>query len=494
MSQEVRYDAAVIGTGQGGKPLAAALAGAGYRTAILERDDVGGTCVNVGCTPTKTMVASARASHLAGRAAEYGVRTGPVEVDLQTVRSRKRGIVDQFRGGSEKSLERTDGLDLIQGEAGFAGAGALEIRLAEGGTSILRSDKIFINTGARTSTPPVEGLDAVPYLDSTSIMELGEVPEHLLVMGGGYVALEFAQMFRRFGTEVTVVQRGDQLLRREDPDIAEAIAGSSRDEGVEILLGTDATCATKTEGGISLATDTPDGVRELSGSHLLVATGRNPNTDSLNLDSAGIEANVGGFVQVNERLETSVLGVWALGDVNGGPAFTHVAYDDARILENNLLHGGQDRLPHPIHRPPARQGWPWRRGGQPEGARLPRGPHAHEPRGAGDGDGRNPRHDEGRRRSRHRAHTRRRGPRRRGWRADVDAPDRNDGGATIHCAQGRPSGPSQPWRSPSTTSLPGSSRLRGDLIIKYSAYGESSRDGSRGTILQLKLLQLNRTN
>lgn len=189
--------------------------------------------------------------------------------------------------------------------------------------------------------PPVEGLGGVPYLDSTSIMELGEVPERLLVMGGGYVALEFAQMFRCFGSQVTIVQRGDQLLKREDRDVAEAVAEILRDEGVEVLLGADGTRATKTGGGLSLAVNTPDGARDLAGSHLLVATGRTPNTESLNLDSAGVETGRGGFVQVNERLETSAPGVWALGDVNGGPAFTHVAYDDARILESNLLRGGE---------------------------------------------------------------------------------------------------------------------------------------------------------
>ncbi|MBA2441700.1 MAG: mercuric reductase [Rubrobacter sp.] len=341
MSQEMRYDAVVIGTGQGGKPLAAALAGAGHHTAVVERGDVGGTCVNVGCTPTKTMVASARAAHLANRSPEYGVEVGPVGVDLQTVRRRKRDIVDQFRTGSERSLEATQGLDLIRGGASFSGPGTLEVKLREGGTSALRADRIFINTGARPAVPPVEGLEEVPYLDSTSIMELGEPPGHLLVLGGGYVALEFAQMFRRFGSEVTIIQRGDQLLKREDPDVAGAVADILRDEGVEVLLEADATRAAKAGEGISLAVDTPGGEHELSGSHLLVATGRAPNTDSLNLDAAGIEVSKGGFVKVNEQLETSTPGVWALGDVNGGPAFTHIAYDDSRLLESNLLHGGE---------------------------------------------------------------------------------------------------------------------------------------------------------
>lgn len=340
--REARYDAVVVGTGQGGKPLAAALAAAGHRTAIVERGDVGGTCVNVGCTPTKTMVASARAAHIARRALDYGVEAGPVGVNMRTIRKRKRDIVDLFRDGSEASLEGTEGLDLVRGEARFTDTRTLEVSLDGGRPRRLVADRIFLNVGARPAVPPVEGLEDVPYLDSTSIMELGEVPGRLLVLGGGYVALEFAQMFRRFGAEVTVVQRGGQLLNREDPDVAEAVAEILREDGVEVLLKADASRVSRTgDGGVALTVTTPDGERVVTGSHLLVATGRTPNTDRLDPGAGGVETDDRGFVKVNEKLETSAPGVWALGDVNGGPAFTHVAYDDFRLLKANLLDGSE---------------------------------------------------------------------------------------------------------------------------------------------------------
>jgi pyruvate/2-oxoglutarate dehydrogenase complex dihydrolipoamide dehydrogenase (E3) component len=219
-----RYDAIIIGTGQAGKPLALALAQAGWKTAIIEREHVGGTCINVGCTPTKTMVASARVAYLARRAADYGVRTGPVSVDMAKVRQRKQAIVESFRNGSQSRLEKTEGVSLLFGEANFAGPKTVEVRMNNGGTQQLAADKIFINTGGRPEKPPVPGLDRVSYLDSSSIMELDVLPEHLLVLGGGYIGLEFGQMFRRFGSRVTVVQRGKQLLSREDDDVAEEVA------------------------------------------------------------------------------------------------------------------------------------------------------------------------------------------------------------------------------------------------------------------------------
>jgi pyruvate/2-oxoglutarate dehydrogenase complex dihydrolipoamide dehydrogenase (E3) component len=345
MSEERRYDAIVIGTGQGGKPLAAALAVAGHETAIIERGDVGGSCVNVGCTPTKTMVASAKVAYFDRRSADYGVRNGPVTVDMIKVRQRKRDIVESFRSGSERSIENTEGLDLLMGEASFTGPKELEVRLNNGGTSRLSADAIFINVGARPAEPPVDGLDAVPALNSTTIMELGEVPERLLVLGGGYVGLEFAQMFRRFGSEVTVVQQGPQLLAREDADVAEAVAEILREDGVEVLLETEALSAGQTaDGEIQLTVRTPDGERMLSVSHLLVATGRPPNTDLLNLPAAGVETDEHGFVKVNEKLETDVPGIYAMGDAKGGPAFTHISYDDFRIIRANLLEGKEATL------------------------------------------------------------------------------------------------------------------------------------------------------
>jgi pyruvate/2-oxoglutarate dehydrogenase complex dihydrolipoamide dehydrogenase (E3) component len=335
------YDAIVIGAGQGGVPLAKALAQAGRRTALVEREHVGGTCYNEGCTPTKTMVASAKVAYFDRRSADYGVKNSPVAVDMVAVRQRKRNIVDSFRNGGEQRIKETEGLDLLKGEACFTGPEELEVRLDGSDELLLTAENIFINVGARPANPPVEGLDSVTTLNSTTIMELDEVPEHLLVLGGGYVGLEFAQMFRRFGSEVTVVQRGEQLLTREDADVAEAVAEILRQDSIEVLLQTQAQRAEQTEEGkIRLTVRTPDGENMLEGSHLLAAAGRPPNTDRLNLEAAGVETDKRGFIKVNERLETNVPGVYALGDVKGGPAFTHISYDDFRIIRTNLLEGG----------------------------------------------------------------------------------------------------------------------------------------------------------
>ncbi len=349
MSQPGHYDALVIGAGQAGGPLAAALAGAGRRTALVERTHVGGTCVNVGCTPTKTMVASARVAYLACRAADYGVGTGPISVEMATVRQRKRDIVESFRSGSERHLRKTKGLDLLMGEACFTGPKRVEVDLAEGGRRELTAETIFLNTGGRPAPPPLDGLETIPFFDSTSIMELDVVPEHLIVLGGGYIALEFGQMFRRFGSRVTIVNRGPRLLRREDPDIAEAVMAVLREDGIEILPGSTARRVSRDgTDGVRLDVETPDGERMLRGSHLLVAAGRRPNTDGLNLEAAGVRTDEHGYVVANEHLATSAPHVYALGDVKGGPAFTHISYDDFRIVRTNLLEGGHatttDRL------------------------------------------------------------------------------------------------------------------------------------------------------
>ena len=273
-----RYDAIVIGAGQAGVPLATALSKAGRTTILVEREHVGGTCINEGCTPTKTMVASARVAYFDRRSADYGVSDGQVTVDMVSVRQRKRDIVDSFRTGGEKRLHDA-GVEVIMGEARFAGRKDLEVRLNSGETVRLSANNIFINVGARPATPPVEGLDNVPTLNSTTIMELDEVPEHLLVLGGSYVGLEFAQMFRRFGSEVTVVQRGTQLLSREDTDVAEAVAEIMRQDGIEVFLQSQVQRAEQDEdGGIQLTVSTPDGQSTLEGSHLLAAAGRPPNT------------------------------------------------------------------------------------------------------------------------------------------------------------------------------------------------------------------------
>ncbi|MDQ3862732.1 MAG: mercuric reductase [Actinomycetota bacterium] len=335
------YDAVVIGAGQGGVPLSRALADSGRRTALIEREHVGGTCINEGCTPTKTMVASAKTAYVDRRSADYGVHNGPVAVDMSEVRRRKREIVDSFRESGQRRIEATEGLDLLMGEASFTGPRTLAVRTKSGEELELDADNIFINTGARPANPPIEGLDNVAALNSKTIMELDEVPEHLLVLGGSYVGLEFAQMFRRFGSEVAVVERNGQLMGREDADIAEAVAEILREDGIEVLLETNTQSAEHTdEGRVRLALDTPEGERTLEGSHLLVAAGRPPNTETLNLDVARIEKDERGFIKVNERLETSVPGVYALGDVKGGAAFTHISYDDFRIIRTNLLEGG----------------------------------------------------------------------------------------------------------------------------------------------------------
>jgi pyruvate/2-oxoglutarate dehydrogenase complex dihydrolipoamide dehydrogenase (E3) component len=301
------------------------------------------------------MVASARVAALARRAEEYGVQAGPVHVALEQVRERKRAMVERWRSGSEQSLADS-GAELIRGEARFTGPKALAVRLHGGEGSQdeakplreLTAETIVINTGARSAMPDLPGLDDVPFLNSTTIMELARVPEHLLVLGGGYIGLEFGQMFRRFGAAVTIVQHGPQLLGREDSDIAEAVAEILREDGVTVLLKSKALGVAGGPGAISLTVATPDGgsqdetqpQRTLEGTHLLVATGRRPNSDALDLQAAGIAADERGNIIVNERLETNVAGVYAVGDVTGGPAFTHISYDDFRILRANLLHGG----------------------------------------------------------------------------------------------------------------------------------------------------------
>ncbi|HVI85538.1 MAG TPA: FAD-dependent oxidoreductase [bacterium] len=314
-----RFDAIVLGTGQAGKPLALDLGAAGRRTAIIERGYVGGTCINVGCTPTKTMVASARVAYLARRAADFGVRCGPVVVDMVEVRQRKQAIVEDFRTGGQRRLETAENVELIFGEGRFTAPKVVEVTLRAGGTRTLTADAIFINTGGRPARPAIDGLDSVKALDSTSIMELSAVPQHLLVLGGGYVGLEFAQMFRRFGSAVTVVQQGKQLLAREDPDVAEEVLKVLQEDGIEILLQTEATRVQAAAGGVVLELRGPAGDRTVAGSHLLVAAGRVPNSDGLNLAAAGVRVDARGFISVNERLETNVAGIYALGDVKGGP-------------------------------------------------------------------------------------------------------------------------------------------------------------------------------
>ncbi|HKU62970.1 MAG TPA: mercuric reductase [Gemmatimonadales bacterium] len=336
MTLPEQYDAIVVGSGQAGGPLSMALAQAGRRTALIEREHVGGTCINEGCTPTKTMVASGRVAYLARRAAEYGVETAAVRIDLGRVRERKRAIVKSFREGNERRLKKTSGLDLVAGEARFVGPRTVAV---DGRT--LTASQLFVNVGCRPAAPDIAGIDQVGPLDSTSIMELDTVPEHLLVVGGGYIGLEFAQMFRRFGSRVTIVQRGGQLLPLEDDDIAEAVTAVLREDGIEVVLNARPRCAEPLPGGgVRLVVGTSSGEVALEGSRVLLAVGRVPNTDRLDPAAGGIDTDARGFIVVNQRLETSAPGVWALGDVHGGPAFTHISYDDFRVIRSNLLQGG----------------------------------------------------------------------------------------------------------------------------------------------------------
>jgi pyruvate/2-oxoglutarate dehydrogenase complex dihydrolipoamide dehydrogenase (E3) component len=327
------FDAIVIGSGQGGNPLATAMAAAGWKTAVIERKYVGGTCVNVGCTPTKTLVASGRVAYLARRAADFGVTVGEVGVDFKAVIARKRGVVEKSRGSSEKGLEDAANLTLIRGEAAFTGAHSVAIKLNDGGVRELTAEKIFINTGGRATVPGMDGLDSVPYLDNESIMELETLPSHLIVLGGGYIALEFAQMFRRFGSRVTVIEKSGALAGHEDADVSEEIKKIFEEDGIEVLLNAEVGGVSHDGGEIVVNAKGA----EVRGTHLLLAVGRTPNTDRLDCAKAGVELDEHGYVKANARLETSADGVWAVGDVKGGPAFTHISYDDFRVLRDNLI-------------------------------------------------------------------------------------------------------------------------------------------------------------
>jgi pyruvate/2-oxoglutarate dehydrogenase complex dihydrolipoamide dehydrogenase (E3) component len=337
MTNPQQFDAIVIGSGQGGTPLSMALAGAGMRTALVERKHIGGTCINEGCTPTKTMVASGRVAYLTRRAPDYGVHTGPVSVDMAKVRKRKRDIVDSFRNGSQSRIEKTANLELIFGDGSFSGSKTVSVRLQDGGYRTLSARYIFINAGTRSSRPKLDGLDNVPFLDNASIMELDAVPDHLLILGGGYIGLEFGQLFRRLGSRVTIVQSARQLLTGEDPDIAEEVEHILQQDGVDVRLNSNATHVEQSGANIRLQVLSEHASTILDGSHLLVATGRAPNSDTLNLAAAGVQTSDRGFIQVNDRLETTAEGVYALGDIKGGPAFTHISYDDFRIIRSNLI-------------------------------------------------------------------------------------------------------------------------------------------------------------
>ena len=337
------YDAIILGSGQGGKPLALALGKAGWRTAIIERKFIGGTCVNTGCTPTKTMVGSARVAYMSSRGEEFGIHTQLTGVSMERIRQRKDEIVLQSRNGGEKALLDTKNVDLIYGNARFTAPKSIYVKKRDGGELNLTADKIFIDTGARTTPPSIAGFDAIRslpnILDNASIMELDLLPEHLLILGGGYIGVEFSQMFRRFGSRVTIVQAGDQLLAHEDSDMAGEVAKILREDGIDILFNAKTLQLSGDKNKITMQVQLDGQQQALEGTHLLVAIGRTPNTEDLDLPAAGIATDDRGFLRVNSRLETNVPGVYGIGDVKGGPAFTHISYDDFRILRDNLLDG-----------------------------------------------------------------------------------------------------------------------------------------------------------
>jgi pyruvate/2-oxoglutarate dehydrogenase complex dihydrolipoamide dehydrogenase (E3) component len=328
------YDAIIVGTGQAGPSLARRLAGSGMKVAIIERSRFGGTCVNTGCTPTKTMVASAYAVHMARRGADFGFSTGDVTVDMKRVKARKDYVAGLSTQGVERSLRTLENCTVYQGHARL-----LSPREVGVGSEILRADRIFLNVGGRAMAPDIRGLDQVDYLTNSSMMDVDFLPPHLLVVGGSYVGLEFGQMFRRFGSAVTIVEMGPRLVAREDEDVSEAIEAFLAREGIAIRTNAKCITVTKQGGEIVMGLDCEREPREVRGSHLLIAAGRRPNTDDLGLDRAGVKQDKHGYIEVDDELKTNVPGIWALGDCNGRGAFTHTSYNDFEIVAANLLDG-----------------------------------------------------------------------------------------------------------------------------------------------------------
>ncbi|HUA01798.1 MAG TPA: FAD-containing oxidoreductase [Candidatus Aquilonibacter sp.] len=337
---DTSFDAVIVGAGQAGPPLAGRLTAVGWKIALVERGKIGGTCVNTGCTPTKAMVASAQAAHMARRGAEYGFETGAnVRVDLKRVKARKDAIVGTSRSKDESWLTNMKGCTLLRGTAQFEAPHRLRV-----GDQVLTAKHIFLNVGARPRIPDLPGVDGIPYLTSTTILDLEEVPEHLIIVGGSFVGLEFAQMFRRFGAEVTVVERQPHLLSREDDDIRDGVRGALEAEGIQFRLNAECVRLSQREGKTVVHVSCREGDPEAIGTAVLLAVGRVPNTDDLGLEKAGISLEKNGFVEVDDQLRTSVEGIWALGDCNGRGAFTHTSYNDFEIVAANLLDGEPRRL------------------------------------------------------------------------------------------------------------------------------------------------------
>jgi len=330
-----RYDAIVIGTGQSGPSLAARLAGAGRKVAIIERNRYGGTCVNTGCIPTKTLVASAYAAHLARTAADYGVTvSGTVGVDMKRVKARKDAVSGKSSKGVENWMKGLANCTVIEGHARFESPTTVRVN-----DEILEAPQIFVNVGGRATVPPIAGLEQVPYLTNSTMMDVDFLPEHLVVVGASYIGLEFAQIYRRFGSRVTIVELADRVIAREDEDVSQAVHDILSGEGVAFELGANCLAAEKRGGGIAVKADCAGGKREVVGSHLLFAVGRVPNTGDLGLDRAGVKTDTRGYITVDDELHTSVPGIWAIGDCNGRGAFTHTSYNDYEIVADNLLNG-----------------------------------------------------------------------------------------------------------------------------------------------------------
>ena len=335
-----RYDAIIIGTGQSGPALAGRLNTEGQKTAIIERKLVGGTCVNVGCIPTKTLVGSARVAYLARQSASFGVCVnGDISVDMRQVKARKDEISGASNQGVTDWLTGMENVDLIRGHARFVGAHSVEVN-----GEVLKADKIFINVGARARVPDWNGLDEVSYFTNSTIMDVDFLPEHLVIIGGSYIGLEFAQMYRRFGSKVTVVEMQDRIIGRDDDDVSDTVREILEEEGVRFRLSADCIEARATDTGIAVRVNCDEGPEEVEGSHLLVAVGRIPNTDDLGLDKAGVRSNQYGYIDVDEHLRTNVPGVWAIGDVNGRGAFTHTSYNDYEIVAANLFDNDERKV------------------------------------------------------------------------------------------------------------------------------------------------------
>jgi pyruvate/2-oxoglutarate dehydrogenase complex dihydrolipoamide dehydrogenase (E3) component len=335
-----KFDAIVIGTGQSGPSLAARFADRGLRVAVIERKDFGGTCVNTGCVPTKTLVASAYVARMARRAAEYGVDVGgPVTVDMKRVKARKDAIVASSRNGVTGWMEGLANAAVYRGHARFTGPRTVSVN-----GEVLEADKIIINTGGRALIPPMPGLDRVPYLTNSSMMEVDFLPEHLLIVGGSYIGLEFAQAYRRFGARVTVAEMADRLIAREDPDVSDAVREVLEGEGIEVRLNAKCLAVDKDGDGVVMRLDCSDGAPSVRGSHLLLAVGRRPNTDELGLERAGVTTDAKGFITVDDQCRTNVRGIWATGDVNGRGAFTHTSYNDFEIVAANLFDDDPRRI------------------------------------------------------------------------------------------------------------------------------------------------------